>query len=208
MTQQTEMVVESLEKLLEDNALSENDATFAESLVNGKYGYRRRGYLTDKQLYAAQKMVRKVQQIADQPKEQVGDLTGLYLLMHAAKGNLKYPKLNLLLPDEEKTPIKLNIAGERSCRPGLINIVTADRVWLGRVDEQGNWDHRDDGHDYATVGKFLKRLSQDPATVAAEYGHVTGCCTFCSRPLTDNKSLTVGYGPVCAKNYGLPWGAK
>jgi hypothetical protein len=33
---------------------------------------------------------------------------------------------------------------------------------------------------------------------------------FCSLPLTDDRSDPLlggkGYGPVCAKKYGLPWG--
>jgi hypothetical protein len=44
------------------------------------------------------------------------------------------------------------------------------------------------------------------AEQAAEFGKVTGACVFCSRLLTDERSLEVGYGPVCADKNGLPWG--
>jgi hypothetical protein len=44
------------------------------------------------------------------------------------------------------------------------------------------------------------------AEQAAAFGHQYGNCVFCSKDLTDDRSVTVGYGPVCAKNNHLPWG--
>lgn len=41
---------------------------------------------------------------------------------------------------------------------------------------------------------------------AAKFGHLTGQCVFCARRLTDERSIAVGYGPVCAEREGLPWG--
>lgn len=51
--------------------------------------------------------------------------------------------------------------------------------------------------------------SKDDGTVAARLGHVAHHCCFCGIPLTDdgdNRSVKVGYGPVCAQRYALPWG--
>jgi len=31
-------------------------------------------------------------------------------------------------------------------------------------------------------------------------------CAYCSRELTDDASISAGYGPVCAKNHDQPWG--
>lgn len=44
------------------------------------------------------------------------------------------------------------------------------------------------------------------ADEAAAFGHATGKCVFCRHELTDERSVTVGYGPTCAENNGLPWG--
>jgi hypothetical protein len=41
---------------------------------------------------------------------------------------------------------------------------------------------------------------------AAEFGHATGRCVFCSTALEDERSVNAGYGPTCADNRGLPWG--
>ena len=45
-----------------------------------------------------------------------------------------------------------------------------------------------------------------PAELVARIGRVVGSCVYCSRLLTDDRSVQVGYGPVCAEQRGLPWG--
>lgn len=70
------------------------------------------------------------------------------------------------------------------------------KVWVG------------DGWDYRGV-KVLFGLGEDTlvgADEAAAFGHLTGRCVFCTAHLTDARSITVGYGPTCAQNHGLPWG--
>jgi hypothetical protein len=41
---------------------------------------------------------------------------------------------------------------------------------------------------------------------AAEFGLHHGFCCNCGIPLTDDRSLAAGYGPVCARNNGWAWG--
>ncbi|MGH3499749.1 MAG: DUF6011 domain-containing protein [Nocardioidaceae bacterium] len=55
----------------------------------------------------------------------------------------------------------------------------------------------------------LNYLTEDDritAEAAARFGQVTGQCVFCFRKLTDERSITVGYGQVCATHNHLPWG--
>lgn len=62
--------------------------------------------------------------------------------------------------------------------------------------------------DYEGRG-LLARLSSATllaADQAAAFGKTHGWCVFCSRDLTDERSLSVGYGPRCAQNQSLPWG--
>ena len=40
----------------------------------------------------------------------------------------------------------------------------------------------------------------------ARLGRQLGVCQFCGRELVNPESRTLGYGPVCAERYGLPWG--
>lgn len=68
-----------------------------------------------------------------------------------------------------------------------------------------------------TDGKFTiyerglhSRIARNlTADEAARFGHQHHRCVFCSRKLsdeTDGRSVDVGYGPICADRYGLPWG--
>jgi len=74
------------------------------------------------------------------------------------------------------------------------------RTWAG------GWEYED--------GKWLSRILpvQDPeliAKAAAAWGHEHDRCVFCYTPLSDdgdNRSVQVGYGPICAAKYSLPWG--
>lgn len=56
------------------------------------------------------------------------------------------------------------------------------------------------------ITEALRAIAGDIAGAAAAWGHLTGTCTFCGLPLEDERSVSVGYGPICATNHGLPWG--
>lgn len=67
--------------------------------------------------------------------------------------------------------------------------------------------HTDDGWVYAPqVIKVLRNSDVVDAERAAQFGKTHAHCVFCARPLTDERSLTVGYGPDCAGQRSLPWG--
>lgn len=135
------------------------------------------------------------------------DARGVFALFEQAiSNNLKYPKIRLRAADGQN--VVLSRAGAKSKYTGQI-IVTDERpygsnTYFGRVDTSGNfipaWANS------PAVSSLLLRLSADPAGVASEYGRLTGHCCFCSLPLTDARSTAVGYGPICAGKFGLPWG--
>jgi hypothetical protein len=54
--------------------------------------------------------------------------------------------------------------------------------------------------------EFLARLSSDPIGFMAECSKDVGRCCYCPQPLEDARSKKMGYGPICAKRWGLPWG--
>lgn len=124
-------------------------------------------------------------------------------LMRAA-GKLKFPKALFLAPGGGE--LKLYVAGTRSTFPGSINVLV-DGEWLGRITPEGEAHGRKLTGNAALV-EALHAIAADPATAAKTYGVLRGQCSFCSKPLTDDGSLEAGYGPVCAKHYGLPWKAQ
>ncbi len=137
------------------------------------------------------------------PKEVVGSMAKLMDLFNVAKSNLKWPKISF--STESGSVIQLSVAGPKAMKPGTINVTDGgsygSNIWYGRVSMEGEFEKTQKANN--EIVTTLKMLSADPHTFASVYGHKSGNCCFCNRGLTDEKSVTVGYGPVCAKNWGL-----
>ena len=63
-------------------------------------------------------------------------------------------------------------------------------------------------HAAPSWADVIGECAAEPARCAKEYGAVACCCSFCGLQLTDEGSIEVGYGPICAARYGLPHEAK
>ena len=132
------------------------------------------------------------------------DLRSIAAFITAARDRgLKSPKLRVLAPND-RDELRLSIT-KGGAVPGSIAVVVAGE-FIGCV--------RPDGQ---TTGKlasdmplqtYLLRVAEDPAKAAKSYAALMGLCSFCSLPLTDAGSVEVGYGPVCAKHWGLPHSPK
>lgn len=84
----------------------------------------------------------------------------------------------------------------------------ANRLY-GRITPQGQIvPHGQSGTPPAALVELLEKFAGAPKTFIYKYGVQTGRCCFCNLPLTDETSMKIGYGPVCAKNYDLPHGKK
>jgi hypothetical protein len=137
-------------------------------------------------------------------------VSGVVALLNVAKSaGLQFPKLWLQLPGA--MPLRISIAGENSRTPGYLMLTDggpfgANR-YFGRISPAGELElGRDAPPVRAALIDLLVELAFDPAKVAADFGHLTGNCCFCNRKLADGRSVTVGYGQICAKKFGLPWG--
>ncbi len=122
----------------------------------------------------------------------------------AKERGLKFPKCRFLAPGGGE--LMLSIAGDKSRVPGSLQ-VKVDGLWMGRIETDGtvygaNLVHRPE------ILATLSAIAADPAKAAKEYGALVGRCSFCDLTLTDEGSVEVGYGPVCAKKWGLPHTAK
>lgn len=210
-----ETLIPALEGIAKSETARRGDKSFAENLLSGAYGYFKRGMLTERQQTAALQMIERVNNPPPPPPEDhISSLSKVYAFIMAARQHLKWPKLILQMADN-KHQLKIYMAGPRSKFPDTLNLVTNNEwgdmdLWLGRVFEDGRWQHRKGDDELREMAAtLLEALADDPATVASTHGHMTGNCCFCHRPLRDkDRSLVVGYGPVCAKKWGLPWGKK
>jgi len=137
----------------------------------------------------------------------LGSVAGLLDLFNTAKSNgLKNPAIVAQSP---VGPIRISVAGRNARFPGTINVAEKGRfgeaTWYGRIKLDGTFEAARNGAPAELVA-YLAKFAANPAETAAAHGHTTGNCCFCDRPLTDARSTSVGYGPVCAKKWALPWG--
>ena len=179
------------------------DQPFASSLLAS---FRKYGSLTCKQEYWAKVLVDRISAPAPEAV-QVSGIFRIRRMFDTAAARLKYPKIWL---GTEASPLRLSIAGPNSRYAGSI-MVTDGRPFgcnrfYGAIDENGSMKP---GRDLTPqVTAELVALASDPDGKAGSYGRLTGCCCFCNTALTDERSIAVGYGPVCAKNFGLAWGSR
>lgn len=143
----------------------------------------------------------------NKPAVNVGNMEGVIALLKRGGERLKNPKITIDFPSFGT--VVLNLAKDHHKVPGSVNVVSTggygNNTFYGRVMPDGTFK----GTRFASpaLETGLRQLATSPAETAAAHGHHTGQCCFCNRKLTDDNSTAVGYGPVCAENYNLPYGA-
>ena len=188
--------------------LPAKDKDFAQSLIkNGK----RAGGLTSKQGYWVDRLTKAAKgELAVPAQVDVGSLIKAIALFDRASQHLKYPKIILTVDADHE--VKLSVAGASAKVPGSINVAANAKFgqgdWYGRITRDGVFHPTPNVEKLPHLIPALQAFAANPAKVAAEYGHLTGHCCFCLRKLDDERSTSVGYGPVCADHFGLPWGSK
>jgi hypothetical protein len=182
--------------------LPEKDRAFAESMCKN---IAKNSSATQKQAYWVEVLIKRATDgVQPEVVADVGNFSKVYAIFAQAKKKLKFPKIRLQV---NSNPVVLAVAGERSKQPGVINVSDGgpwgSNKWYGRVQPDGTWRPGGDYPELEAVALLLKKLGEEPEKTAAEYGQLTGYCCFCGRSLSDEKSTAVGYGPVCAENFGL-----
>ena len=144
---------------------------------------------------------------APSPLESFSKIIELFDL--AFENGLKYPRL-VYSPTGDEDPLVLRRCGAKSRYMGEVNLSnpvpygTLGARWYGRIARGGTLLP---SHDCTpAIVELLAQLASDPAAAARAHGQRTGVCMFCARALTDSRSLSVSYGPICASRFGLPWG--
>jgi hypothetical protein len=182
------------------------DKDFASSLLSQ---FDRKGDLSDKQWPYVIKLAKAATGVVEKPKAvDVGSMAPLIALFKKAKAHLKRPAI--VLHNAEVGEIRLSEAGQTARVPGAINVTTpgsfGERIWYGRVTVDGSFQQSPKVVAPTALVEALRLFASDPVGQAAKHGHLTGRCCFCNRRLEDERSTAVGYGPVCADHFGLPWG--
>jgi hypothetical protein len=184
--------------------LGQRDQEFAGSLISG---FNRFGRLSDKQMPWVDTLTQRA--TAPKPTPVVTEKLNfqpIQDLFDKAAQKLKRVKIKLQAPNGQA--VTFNRAGAMSKYAGQVMVTDGQpfgqNKFFGRIDVNGDF--------FATrvadapVMELVKEFANDPAGTAGRYGRLTGGCSFCNHPLKDERSTEVGYGPVCAKNFGLAWG--
>jgi len=190
--------------------LGDSRIDFAMSLC--KQALHGKKSLSEKQQY----WLGKLYEMATTPKPEPtvidlgADMQGLLALFSKAKGSkLKSPKIRIEVAGQK---LCISLAGNAAKHPGSINVTDGkpfgENKWFGRILTDGTWMPGKAADELPILEDFLSHLASKPAETAAAYGKASGNCCFCNTEIKTAESMAVGYGPVCANKWGLPWGKK
>jgi hypothetical protein len=140
-----------------------------------------------------------VHRAANQRSYVATTLPNLRALLDEAREHIERPTVRLLVDGDDRDLV-VKCAGERARVPGIAWLTMGGDL-VGSIDLEGNLLNAS-----PVVVRTLEAVERDPHAAIVAYGRVTGTCSCCGRGLTDGRSVAVGYGPVCAGKYGLPWG--
>lgn len=150
-------------------------------------------------------LVIEAQSKASQPTQATG-FKAILDLFATASASLQYPRITFTT---SAGTVRIQRAGQQSRYCGELQVTDGQGYgqsrYYGRIDKAGNFHP---GRDFSgAVTAALAEIEANPAEALGRMGRAEGVCCFCSKDLTDEASTSHGYGPVCAKNWGLPHGA-
>lgn len=188
--------------------LSPKDQDFARSLCYSPTP-------SEKQLYWIDQLLERTQPKIQHNVTTESGVSGIHEFL-LRNNKAKYPKVRILWG--EKT-LLVSKATEKARFPGSLNVVTRreglwggqENVFLGRIHLDGRFEpHRQSMAEGSEneLADVLANFANDPLSAVKAYGFRTGHCCLCGLKLDDERSVLMGYGPVCAKKYQLPWGSK
>lgn len=178
--------------------LPPKDLNFAQSLLRARKP-------TPKQMYWIEQLAGKILNPPPPLPVQKASISldALYAMLESAKKHIKWPMIRYFLSDGSDRELRFYLSGPTSKVPNVINVKDNRGGWYGRLLRNGEWQGK---APYSEMQKPIEELAADPVKALAENGKMANRCCFCGLLLTDDRSVQVGYGPVCADHFNLPWG--
>ncbi len=156
----------------------------------GKYGS-----LTEGQVRAVRSMQAKTaaRQETRQQERAAGaatvDLSPIRAMFDAATRNGSGKE-----PTYRAAGLIIAAAKAHSANPGALYIRTTEGEYLGKLV----------GCNYSgRPAPALAQIAADPRGEAIKYGRLTSRCSCCGKLLTNDDSIKLGIGPICAAKWGL-----
>lgn len=164
---------------------------------------------------AQQRIIDRILSYAE--AEDDGPYAGVSDLLQRAGSTLRRPRITF---EVDMTTVRVSLAPANGRNPNNAYITIGgdgtdqsyrepEHTYYGRITPGGvlvaSGATELHGTSDEAITTFLTDLAEDPAGAAREYGARTGRCCFCGQGLTTVESTSHGYGPVCARSWGLPW---
>jgi hypothetical protein len=166
-------------------------STFAADLLAKLAQY---GSLSERQVAAIRNTAAKGEQRRQQRAAERSngnatiDLAPIRAMFETARGN------GYRRPVYRAAGLQITRAPDHGRNPGALYVVGEDDEYLGKIV----------GTSY--TGKpapALAAIAADPRGEAIKHGQRTGTCSCCGRLLTNEGSINLGIGPICASKFGL-----
>lgn len=178
---------------------AERDASFAESLCTQ---FRQSYSLSPRQW----EWVNTLLERAYGSEPLYGDFKAVLVMFRIAGERLKKPKIRLMSDD--------NIFVQLTFNPEKPSVIEIHRDgWQGHGKRKlAGWIYEEQIVPYKSdrftegMKSVIQDFSLDPKRVSLAMAKRIGACMYCGSRLTDDTSKAVGYGPICAETYELPWG--
>lgn len=175
---------------------------FAHDLMNN---YRRFKKLSDKQMEWVEKLI----EIATAPPKGASEYSQIIPgfqairdILNQAATKVKWPAIRLMTQKGQRFKVY-----PRQNRKDVCCVKVGD--YNGDVSgEVLDTSYLRFLPDLTDVLNCLHEFAAHPKEMALLYSKKTSTCCFCGLGLENPASIMVGYGPICAENYGLPWGDK
>lgn len=167
---------------------------------------KKKGDLSPKQLQCVYESIAREEDWAKQ-REQKATQTQINMddLLHrfslALKAGKKRPRINVagllfaLAPANGKNAGHVYVKGEK--------YDWDERPYFGKITPEGKFYAGPNIED--DIKDRIASIGADVVTAAKAHGSQHGQCCFCNAPLSTDESVSNGYGPICADNWGLPW---
>lgn len=185
--------------------LSEKDQAFAQSLLSART-------LSGKQHHWIGILAERATRVAAAPAV-VGDIQPIVAMINLAKSKLRWPAILL---GDPASPLRVTVAGDKAREPGSLTLTSGSterdadgrRAWFGRVSLDGTFQPARDlpKVEADAIHALLVAFASDPQGESRRFARRSGRCCFCGQRLEDRDQIStvLGWGPVCARNWGLP----
>lgn len=184
--------------ILNHEQLAPRDENFAIDLIST---FINSGALSAKQWDWVEKLNERVEGV----KPLYGDFSAIQVAFHLAGEHIKFPKVRLLT--EEGRYVQLNFYPETKTIKVFVDGWQGHgyRKFAGTIEDNMVKPY---SRDRLTddVYAAIETLANDPIGASKAFALKLGVCIYCGHRLSDDTSKHHGYGPICAKHYGLPYG--